>query len=160
MIASEDTRGGHEGRAWLTNALLSALGLGLLAMARQFCAEHFRFRIGFSGVSGWSDVLFVAAVAIVLTQPVNRATLWIVLAFGAAFQIVTLRAEPFLSSDIYRYVWDGMVQHAHISPYRYVPGDRRSRSCRRVVRRFTRTSTAKSMRTQSIRRLHRWCTGW
>jgi hypothetical protein len=50
--------------------------------------------------------------------------LWIVLSFGAAFQIVTLRTEPFLSSDIYRYVWDGMVQHAHISPYRYVPADR------------------------------------
>lgn len=114
----------RNGRAWLTNVVLCALGVGLLAMARQFCAEHFRFRIGFSGVSGWSDVLFVAAVVIVLTQPVNRATLWIVLAFGAAFQIVTLRATPFLSSDIYRYVWDGMVQHAHISPYRYAPADK------------------------------------
>lgn len=124
MIARVDVRRWHEGRAWLTNAMLCALGIGLVAMARQFCAEHFRFRIGFSGVSGWSDVLFVAAVAVVLTQPVNRATLWIVLAFGAAFQIVTLQAQPFLSSDIYRYVWDGMVQHAHISPYRYVPGDK------------------------------------
>jgi hypothetical protein len=114
----------NEGRAWLTNAVLCGLGVGLLAMARQFCAEHVQFRIGFSGVSGWSDVLFVAAVVIVLTQPVNRATLWIVLAFGAAFQIVTLRAGPFLSSDIYRYVWDGMVQHAHISPYRYAPADK------------------------------------
>jgi hypothetical protein len=109
---------------WLTNTLLCALGVGLLAMARQFCAEHFEYRIGFSGVSGWSDVLFVAAVVVVLTQPVNRATLWIVLAFGAAFQMITLRATPFLSSDIYRYVWDGMVQHAHISPYRYVPADK------------------------------------
>ncbi len=114
----------HGGRAWLTNAVLCLLGFGLLAMAWQFCEEHVRFTIGFSGVSGWSDVLFVTAVAMVLTQPVNRATLWIVLAFGAAFQVVTLRAAPFLSSDIYRYVWDGIVQHAHISPYRYVPGNR------------------------------------
>lgn len=114
----------HDGRAWLTNATLCTLGIGLLAMARQFCAEHFHYRIGFSGASGWSDVLFVAAVMMILTQPVNRATLWIVLAFGAAFQIVTLGATPFLSSDIYRYVWDGIVQHAHISPYRYVPGDK------------------------------------
>jgi hypothetical protein len=29
----------------------------------------------------------------------------------------------FLSSDIYRYAWDGVVQHAGISPYRYAPGD-------------------------------------
>ena len=40
-----------------------------------------------------------------------------------ACRLVALFAEPYLSSDIYRYVWDGIVQHAHISPYRYVPGD-------------------------------------
>ncbi len=28
-----------------------------------------------------------------------------------------------LSSDVYRYAWDGVVQHAHINPYRYVPGN-------------------------------------
>jgi len=111
------------GRAWFTNALLCIFGVGLLLLARQFVAEHGHYTIGFSGVSGWSSWLYVASIAIVLTQPVDRATLWIVLAFGAAFQVVTLGAEPFLSTDIYRYVWDGIVQHAHISPYRYVPGD-------------------------------------
>ena len=103
--------------------MLCVLGAGLVVMARQFVAEHHRFRIGYSGVSGWSDVLFVAAVAIVLTQPVNRATLWIVLGFGVAMRGMVLFARPYLSTDIYRYVWDGIVQHAHISPYRYVPGD-------------------------------------
>jgi hypothetical protein len=92
-------------------------------MARQFVAEQHRFHIGFSGVSGWSDVLFVAAIAVVLTQPVNRATLWIVLAFAVAMRAVVLFQPPFLSTDIYRYVWDGIVQHSHVSPYRYVPGD-------------------------------------
>ena len=29
--------------------------------------------------------------------------------------------DPFLSSDIYRYVWDGRVQAAGINPYRYLP---------------------------------------
>jgi alpha-1,6-mannosyltransferase len=114
----------HAGRAWLTNAVLCALGTGLVVMARQFVAEHFRFNIGYSGVSGWSDVLFIAAVLIVLTQPVNRATLWIVLGFGVVMRGTVLFAPPYLSTDIYRYVWDGIVQHAHINPYRYVPGDR------------------------------------
>lgn len=113
----------HLGRPWLTNAVLCALGVGLVEMTRQFVAEHFRYKIGYSGVSGWSDVLFVAAVAIVLTQPVNRATLWIVLGFAVAMRGVVLFTPPYLSTDIYRYVWDGIVQHAHISPYRYVPGD-------------------------------------
>ncbi|HTV07623.1 MAG TPA: glycosyltransferase family 87 protein [Candidatus Aquilonibacter sp.] len=124
MIARTDLDQWHEGRAWLTNAILCALGAGLLWLAHDFTVEHLHFRIGFSGASGWSDWLYVAAIAIVLTQPVNRATLWIVLSFGVAFQMVTLRAQPFLSSDIYRYVWDGMVQHAHISPYRYVPANK------------------------------------
>ena len=114
----------HAGRAWLTNAVLCALGAGLVGMTRQFVAEHFRYRIGYSGVSGWSDLLFVAAVVIVLTQPVNRATLWIVLGFAMAMRGMVLFTQPYLSTDIYRYVWDGIVQHAHISPYRYVPGDR------------------------------------
>lgn len=113
----------HAGRAWLTNAALCALGAGLVVMARQFVAEHFRYRIGYSGVSGWSDVLFLAAVVIVLTQPVNRATLWIVLGFAVAMRGTVLFTRPYLSTDIYRYVWDGIVQHAHISPYRYVPGN-------------------------------------
>jgi hypothetical protein len=113
----------HSGRVWLTNAVLCALGAGLVGMARQFIAEQQRFAIGFSGVSGWSDLLFVAAVVIVLTQPVNRATLWIVLGFAVAMRGMVLLTSPYLSTDIYRYVWDGIVQHAHISPYRYVPGD-------------------------------------
>ncbi len=111
------------GRAWLTNAVLCALGAGLVVLTHQFVAEHFRYRIGYSGVSGWSDVLFVAAVVIVLTQPVNRATLWIVLGFAVVMRGMVLFTRPYLSTDIYRYVWDGIVQHAHISPYRYVPGD-------------------------------------
>lgn len=113
----------HAGRAWLTNAVLCALGVGLVLMARQFVAEHVRYAIGYSGVSGWSDVLFVAAITIVLTQPVNRWTLWIVLIFAVAMRGMVLFTGPYLSTDIYRYVWDGIVQHAHISPYRYVPGD-------------------------------------
>jgi hypothetical protein len=111
------------GRSWLTNVVLCALGVGLVVMARQFVAERFRYTMGYSGVSGWSDVLFVAAIAIVLTQPVNRATLWIVLGFAVLMRGAVLFTEPYLSTDIYRYVWDGIVQHARISPYRYVPGD-------------------------------------
>jgi hypothetical protein len=38
-------------------------------------------------------------------------------------RLLVLPAPPFLSSDIYRYVWDGVVQDHGISPYRYVPAD-------------------------------------
>jgi alpha-1,6-mannosyltransferase len=110
-------------RGWVTNVLLCLLGVGLVWLARQFVIEDDHFVLGFSGVSGRAAWLFVAAVIVVLTQPVNRATLWIVLGFAVAMRMMTLFADTFLSSDIYRYVWDGIVQHAHVNPYRYVPGD-------------------------------------
>ncbi len=58
-----------------------------------------------------------------MTQPVDRATFAIVIGFAVAMRAMTVFADPFTSSDIYRYVWDGIVQHAHINPYRYVPGN-------------------------------------
>jgi hypothetical protein len=110
-------------RPWLTNTALLAFGVAMFLLSRQLVGEYSRFSIGFSGVSGWSATLYVLAVALILTQPVNRFTLAIIVAAAIACRLATLFAEPYLSSDIYRYVWDGMVQHAHISPYRYVPGD-------------------------------------
>jgi hypothetical protein len=38
-------------------------------------------------------------------------------------RLSVLFSPPFLSSDMYRYVWDGKVQAAGISPYRYIPDD-------------------------------------
>jgi alpha-1,6-mannosyltransferase len=36
-------------------------------------------------------------------------------------RLALLFVEPYLSTDIYRYVWDGRVQAAGINPYSYVP---------------------------------------
>jgi len=94
-----------------------------MGLSRQFVREHDAFKMGFSGVSGWSATLFVASVVVVMVGKVDRWTFWIVVAFAVGFRMMTLFAEPFLSSDIYRYVWDGIVQHAGVNPYRYVPGD-------------------------------------
>ena len=112
------------GRPWVTNVVLCLLGYGLLMMARQFVAETDHFTIGFSGASGWSAWLYLASVLVVMTQPTDRKTVWIVLGFAVAMRGMTLFEAPFLSTDIYRYVWDGVVQHAGVNPYRYVPGDK------------------------------------
>ena len=111
------------GLPWITNTILSLLGLGLLALTKQLIVEFHHFMIGFSGGAGWSVILFAAAAATVLALPSNRFTLPLIIGFAVAFRLVTLLPAPFMSSDIYRYAWDGVVQHAHISPYRYVPGD-------------------------------------
>lgn len=69
-----------------------------------------------------SLVPYFAAIRGVLL-PAPRPALWIVLSVAVALRLLPLAAPPFLSSDIYRYAWDGMVQAAGINPYLHIPAD-------------------------------------
>ncbi len=115
----------RELRPWHTNAALLLLGLGMIAYTRQLVSEYDHYSIGFSGVSAAHLILYAGAVLIFLLKPsnVDRFTFPIVLAVAIACRLVVLFPDPELSSDVYRYAWDGVVQHAHINPYRYVPGN-------------------------------------
>lgn len=113
----------HAGDARVTNGTLVLLGLALVALAHQFTQEIDHFTIGFDKTSLISVLVYFVAVLVVRTQPVNRATLGIIIAFSIPMFVATFLTDPYLSSDIYRYVWDGMVQHHFINPYRYVPGN-------------------------------------
>ena len=64
----------------------------------------------------------IGALTILRAQP-KRSTVLIVIAFAAVFRVSVLFAPPFLSDDIYRYIWDGRVQAAGVNPYRYLPVD-------------------------------------
>ncbi len=97
------------------------LAAALVGFIRQLIRESDDRVLGFQAVAGWEAGLFVAAFFVIATQPKNRWTWWIALTAGILCRAATLFSEPFLSTDIYRYAWDGVVQHAHISPYRYVP---------------------------------------
>lgn len=52
-----------------------------------------------------------------------RQTLVLIFGVAVVLRIALLFTEPLLSTDIYRYVWDGRVQAAGINPYRFVPAD-------------------------------------
>ena len=67
--------------------------------------------------------LYFLAVRLVLRQPWPRWTVWMILAVAVLLRAFPLMVPPFLSSDIYRYVWDGRVQVAGINPYRHLPAD-------------------------------------
>ncbi len=110
-------------RAWQTNLALLFLGALLFLLSRHLVAEYDVYTIGFSGTSGWSVWCYLLASFVVLTQPANRWTLPIILGIGILCRLPPLFADAFLSSDVYRYVWDGIVQQAGINPYRYVPAD-------------------------------------
>jgi hypothetical protein len=53
--------------------------------------------------------------------PDQRVALVVILVGAVAMRLSLLLVEPYLSTDIYRYVWDGRVQAAGINPYQYVP---------------------------------------
>jgi hypothetical protein len=53
--------------------------------------------------------------------PLSASCLWPVLIFAVLFRIVLIPAPAFLSTDWFRYVWDGRVQLAGINPYLYIP---------------------------------------
>jgi hypothetical protein len=112
-----------EAKAWQTNAALIAIGAALFWFSGQYVRESQAYFMGFSGVSSSMAVLYLVSCWLVMTQPVNRWTMPIVMVAAVACNVVTVMAPPFSSTDIYRYVWDGIVQHAGINPYRYVPAD-------------------------------------
>jgi hypothetical protein len=53
----------------------------------------------------------------------SRTLLLLGIVFAALFRLSILFSPPYLSDDIYRYIWDGRVQAAGINPYRYIPAD-------------------------------------
>ena len=112
-----------QARAWQTNLALLFLGALLFLLSRHLVIEYDVYTIGFSGTSGWSVWCYLLASFVVLTQPTNRWTLPIILGVGMLCRLPPLFADAYLSSDVYRYVWDGIVQQAGINPYRYVPAD-------------------------------------
>lgn len=53
----------------------------------------------------------------------SRTTLGLAIAFGLLFRLILLPEPPFLSDDVFRYLWDGLVQLRGLNPYRYAPAD-------------------------------------
>ena len=66
--------------------------------------------------------LYVGALILIRRTAPPRAFALILIA-AVVVRIIAAASPVFLSTDIFRYVWDGRVQAAGINPYRYVPND-------------------------------------
>lgn len=99
---------------------LTALGLFILSWNDFPFDSDTRARL-FVATECLAGLLWLTAIAKVRRTALPHHTLWIVLTAAAAMRVITFAAPPLLSSDIYRYVWDGRVQWAGINPYRYLP---------------------------------------
>jgi len=76
-------------------------------------------------------------VAMAATRIAERApsvkVFWMIVGVAVLLRGILLFIEPLLSTDIYRYVWDGKVQAHGINPYRYFPADDALASLRDAV---------------------------
>jgi hypothetical protein len=106
-------------------ALLVALTLGALALHVPGASTvgSADLKDVFIGIVALAVAVYLAAVWLVLRRPLPTRAILLVLAAAVAVRVPVLIAPPFLSSDIYRYVWDGRVQTAGVNPYRYIPAD-------------------------------------
>jgi hypothetical protein len=75
----------------------------------------------FIAVALAAGVLYLFGVYLVERFALGRLALLIILAGAVAFRLFLLPAQPSLSSDVYRYQWEGRVQRAGINPYATYP---------------------------------------
>lgn len=68
-----------------------------------------------------AGLLWLRAVALVRQGDLPRWMVWFVIGVALGMRAMTLVTPPLLSTDVYRYVWDGRVQMAGFNPYRYLP---------------------------------------
>ena len=97
-------------------ALVAAL---VLATPLAFWSYGDNAYMGFAIATGLAAL---GAASVADRAPSARA-LWLIVAVAVLLRLSLLVLDPLLSTDVYRYVWDGKVQAAGINPYRYFPAD-------------------------------------
>ena len=65
----------------------------------------------YAGAVGW----------ILHRTPTGRRTVGLILGGAILFRLLLVPSAPTLSTDLYRYLWDGRLAIAGVSPYRYPP---------------------------------------
>jgi alpha-1,6-mannosyltransferase len=97
--------------------LLTAFGVVVLRLSLDSNTRA----VAFTGATCLAGLLWLFAVAIVRRGGLPRWMFPVVLVVAVTMRVMTLVTPPLLSTDLYRYVWDGRVQLAGINPYRYRP---------------------------------------
>src|ERR1700722_4376813 len=108
----------------LCGCAVALVGLALIARHAQWLDD---FNLFVPVV--WAQCLTYALSVFLLLQRWpsagdGRVLLAVIILVAAILRIIALATPPnFLSTDVYRYVWDGRVQGAGINPYLYIPSE-------------------------------------
>jgi len=102
--------------------LLTVLALSLHIPGELGIGSDERMAV-FVALACVAGVVYAGAVWLVLRHRFSGSAIWVILAVALLLRLMVVISPSFLSSDLFRYVWDGRVQVAGINPYRYVPAD-------------------------------------
>jgi alpha-1,6-mannosyltransferase len=128
MAGRTTSRLSRRGFLWL--AALTETTLALFA-ARYLGRDTFPFYLAF--YCAMSIAWLAASYVAVRETSSRRGDLVWVLSVAAILRVIFLPADPVLSDDVFRYVWDGRVQHAGTNPYLYSPDDSRLSRVRQEI---------------------------
>jgi hypothetical protein len=133
MTASDITTvrtDGREPALAVTSLVLLAI-CGAVLVALGFIARHAQWTddFGLFNPAVYAQGLVYAVSAFILLRDGFagrdlRLALILIFVVALALRLIALATPPnFLSTDLYRYIWDGRVQSAGINPYLHVPAD-------------------------------------
>jgi alpha-1,6-mannosyltransferase len=100
--------------------VLGATLVGLSAMGSDLFATEDQWGLAVNMLL--SGTITIVATILAPSIP-ERWGILAIIAVAVAIRVFALIEEPALSTDVYRYVWDGWVQAEGINPYRYIPID-------------------------------------
>ncbi|MFC1416933.1 hypothetical protein [Streptacidiphilus cavernicola] len=106
--------------------VLAGLGAAALTAALAGTVTSGATLGGVTPLRGWylaDALLFALAITLLRRVRDPRRTAALVLVGSVALALTGLLAPPRTSDDAYRYLWDGHVQAAGVSPYTYTPTD-------------------------------------
>ncbi len=125
-----DSTSGHTLERPLSRKRVWLLGLvaGLLALLYGANFGAIRVVTGADGLAVFRAypaffvlVFLIYLLGVRLTWNAGGRVALVVIILGVAFRLFMLFTPFVLSTDPYRYLWDGRVQRAGINPYRYTP---------------------------------------
>ncbi len=106
-----------------------ALVFGYLGQRRFLLNPVWIYIAGYAIAFLWYAYAGARLVPALARVPV-RTVVPIILVFACVFRALVLPAPPSLSTDMYRYVWDGRLTLQGINPYRWTPNSQTLRGLR------------------------------
>jgi hypothetical protein len=105
---------------------LTACGAALLVLTPVGLSLQARDALdGFVAVALVQGVVYAVAVRLVWDRRSSRRAVYGIAVIAVLIRVPVVVSPPYLSVDVYRYLWDGRIEAAGFNPYRYAPNDPR-----------------------------------